>query len=90
MSRADLEFAWDQTRRLEARGMAMPDAEIAKRMSDVIPEKKAGRPKLYQTEAEKKKAYRERRAGKALASLKTAPFEKVPDIENTKKSHASK
>ena len=92
MSRVDIEFAWQQTKRLEAEGIVLPDPELAKRMSELIPERKAGRPRLYGSEAEKKKAYRERRAGRSLADLsdghKTAPVEQVTDMETRLKTPA--
>jgi hypothetical protein len=82
MSKADLEWAYELTRRLEARGMGL---------FNVPPKREAGRPRLYQTEAEKKKAYRERRAGRSLVELsegqKRSP-EKVTDMEISKKAEA--
>jgi hypothetical protein len=53
MSRADLAFAYEQTRKLEARGLGLFR----------LPEnRQAGRPRVYQTEAERKRAYRKRKA----------------------------
>jgi hypothetical protein len=76
-SKADLDFAYEQTRRLEARGMGL---------FGLPPKKKAGRPKLYQSQAEKKRAYRERLRGKPLevkgAQEKRLP-EEVTDMEIT-------
>ena len=81
MSQADLDFAYEQTRRLEARGMGL---------FNVPPKRQACRPRLYQTEVERKKAHRERRAGRSLVELsegrKKRPPEKVTDMEILRKA----
>ena len=64
MSTTAIQNAWAETRKLESLGIVLPDPELAERMSLLVPERKAGRPRLYKTEAEKKKAYRARVASK--------------------------
>ena len=55
-------------------------------MSELIPERKAGRPRLYMTEAQKKKAYRERRAARALADFEQWPKQRRPNKSRIRKN----
>jgi len=81
MSQADIEYAWAQTLKLEKLGIVQHDPELHERMEVLLgtEAKKAGRPRIYQTEAEKKKAYRQRLA-KKVTDAQTAQNLGSPSI----------
>ena len=80
MRRKHIEFIKAETRRLEALGVVLGMLGI-----NTLEPKRAGRPRLYDTEAERKRAYRKRKAEKPLSIVqegrKKWPLEKVRDLD---------
>jgi hypothetical protein len=88
MSRKDVEWIKAETRRLEALGVVLGMLGLS-----AFETKPAGRPRQYQSAAEKKRAYRERKAKKPLSIVKKGrkkwPLGKVRDVDLARKAEAS-
>jgi hypothetical protein len=85
MSRKDVELIKAETRRLEALGVVLGMLGL-----NTLEPKRGGRPKLYETEAERKRAYRNRKAAKPLSIVRegqrTRSLKKVRDIDLAQKA----
>jgi hypothetical protein len=80
MSRQDIELIKAETLKLEALGFVLGMLGLT-----TLEPKRAGRPKLYETEAERKRAYRNRKAAKPLSIVRegqrTRSLKKVRHID---------
>ena len=85
MSRKVIELIKAETRRLEALGVVLGMLGLT-----TFEPTRAGRPNLYETEAERKRAYRNRKATKPLSIVRegqrTRPLKKVRDIDLAQKA----